>query len=103
MFARKAFFRLKSINLSSEFRQTFDTEVLPLLRSQKGFVGELTLENPGSLERIAISLWETRADAEAYDKAPYQQVLKILAKTIDGKPKIHTYDSVVLALDHRTA
>jgi hypothetical protein len=98
MFARKAFFRLKSISVSSEFKWTFDNEVLPLLCSQKGFIGELMLANPGSLERITTSLWESPADAAAYDKNVYPRVLKILSKTIDGKPKMHTFDEVIFTL-----
>lgn len=98
MFARKAFFRLKSINMASDFARTFESEVLPLLRQQKGFVDELTLANPGSLEKIAISIWERSADAEAYVLNAYPQVLKFLAKTIDGTPKIHTFEAVTSTL-----
>ncbi len=98
MFARKAFFRLKSISVSSEFKWTFDNEVLPLLCSQKGFIGELMLANPGSLERITTSLWESPADAAAYDKNVYPRVLKILSKTIDGTPKMHIFDEVIFTL-----
>lgn len=98
MFARKAFFRLKSISVSSEFQWTFDNEVLPLLCSQKGFIGELMLANPGSLERITTSLWESPEDAAAYDKNVYARVLKILSKTIDGIPKMHTFDRVTFTL-----
>ncbi|HUK43050.1 MAG TPA: hypothetical protein VLW48_01270 [Candidatus Bathyarchaeia archaeon] len=98
MFARKAFFRLKSISVSSEFQCTFDNEILPLLSSQKGFIGELMLANPGSLERITTSLWESAADAERYQANVYSRVLKILSKTIDGTPKIHTFDQVVFTL-----
>ena len=98
MFARKAFFRLKSISVSSEFKRTFNDEVLPLLRSQKGFVGELMLANPGSLQRITTSLWESEADAESYDKHVYKQVLKILSRTVAGFPEIRTYDEVTFSL-----
>jgi hypothetical protein len=98
MFARKAFFRLKSISVSSEFKWTFDNEVLPLLCSQKGFLGELMLANPGSLERITTSLWESADDAAVYDKDVYPRVLKILSKTIDGTPKMRTFDEVIFTL-----
>jgi heme-degrading monooxygenase HmoA len=101
MFARKAFFRLKSISVSSEFAETFDREILPLLRSQQGFIGELLLANPGSLERITTSLWESAADADRYKATVYPQVLKILSKTIDGAPKIHTFDEVIFTLHNR--
>jgi len=98
MFARNTSFRMKSLSMSGDFLRSFEEELLPLLRRQQGFVGELLLANPGSLERIAISLWESRADAEAYNVNIYPQLVKILAKTIDGRPEIQTFDNVSLKL-----
>jgi hypothetical protein len=103
MYARNAHFRVKSINMAAEFAQTLENEVLPLLRKQEGFKGEITLSNPGNLERISMSLWENKSQAEAYDANVYPQVLKILAKVIDGTPKIRTFEAVALNLDHGTA
>jgi heme-degrading monooxygenase HmoA len=103
MFARKAFFRLKSISMSLDFRQAFDNEVLPLMRRQKGFVGLVMLANPGSLERITTSLWRSAADADSYDEHAYQQVLKILSRTVEGFPKIRTYDEVTFTLHNGVA
>jgi heme-degrading monooxygenase HmoA len=100
MFARNAHFRLKSLALAAEFARTFENEILPLLRTQAGFNGEITLSNPGSLEQIAISLWENKDDAEAYNADLYPQILQILAKLIVGTPKIRTYEAVTLSLDH---
>jgi hypothetical protein len=99
MYARNAHFRVKSLDLAAEFAQTLENEILPLLRKQKGFKGEITLSNPGNLERISISLWETHEDAEAYDANVYSQVLKLLAKVIDGAPKIRTFEAVALNID----
>ena len=103
MFARNAHFRVRSLNMAAEFSQTLENEVLPLLRKQKGFKGEITLSNPGNLERISISLWENKSNAEAYDANVYAQVLKILSKVIDGKPKIRTFEAVTLNLDGTAA
>jgi hypothetical protein len=102
MFARNAHFRVKSINMAAEFSRTFENDILPLLRKQEGFKGEITLSNPGSLERIAISLWENKNQAEAYNANVYPQVLKILGKVIDGTPKIRIFEAVTLNLDHGT-
>ena len=93
MFARNASFRLKSTDMSSDFARAFENDVLPLLQRQKGFVDELKLANPGSLDRVAISLWESKADAQAYEVNTYPQVLRLLAKTIDGTPKIRTFEA----------
>ena len=60
MFARNAHFRVKSLDMAADFSRTLENEILPLLRKQEGFSGEITLSNPGNLERISISLWETR-------------------------------------------
>ena len=102
MFARNAHFRVKSINMAAEFARTFENEILPILRKQEGFRGEITLSNPGSLEQIAISLWENKSDAEAYNTNFYPQVLKILAPVIDGTPRIRTYEAVTLDIGHGT-
>lgn len=100
MFARNAHFRMKSLAMAAEFARTFENEILPLLRKQKGFKGEITFSNPGSLEHIAISLWENQNHAEAYQTDVYPQVLKILSSVINGTPKIRTYEAVTLNLDH---
>ena len=93
MFARTVSIHLKS-NMLSDYNRTFEKDILPLLRKQKGFRDEITLSNPSSLDAIAISLWETRADAEAYNTSTYPEVLKTLARMIDGTPKVQTFEAV---------
>ena len=93
MFARNVSIHLKS-NMLSDYTRTFENDVLPLLRKQKGFRDEITLSNPSSLDAIAISLWETRADAEAYNTSTYPEVLKTLSRMIDGTPKVQTFEAV---------
>ena len=41
------------------------------------------MSNPGSLDVIAISLWESKANAEAYNTNTYQEVLKHFSRMID--------------------
>ena len=93
MFARNVSFRLKS-NMLSDYARTFEKEILPLLRKQKGFKDEITLSNPGSQDAIAISLWESKANAEAYNTNTYPEVLRTLGRTIDGTPKVQTFEAV---------
>jgi hypothetical protein len=68
------------------------TEVIPLLRKQKGFQDEITLVAPGGLEAIGISLWDEKENAEAYSRTTYQDVQKALAKVVEGTPQVHTYE-----------
>ena len=92
MFARNVSIHLKS-NALSDYTRTFENDVLPLLRKQKGFKDEITLSNPGSLDVIAISLWDSKANAEAYNTNTYPEVLKTFARMIDETPKVQTFES----------
>jgi hypothetical protein len=93
MFARNVSIHLKS-NMLSDYTRTFEKDVLPMLRKQNGFKDEITLSNPGSVDVIAISLWENKANAEAYNTNAYPEVLKTLARMIDGTPKVQTFEDV---------
>lgn len=94
MYARHVSIHLKS-NMLSDYNRTFENEVLPLLRKQNGFKDEITLSNPGNSDVIAISLWEDKANAEAYNAQTYPQVLTTLSKLIDGTPKVQTFEAVM--------
>ena len=100
MFSRHVSIHLKS-NMLSDYTQTFENDVLPLLRKQNGFKDEITFAGPGGVDVTAISLWENKADAEAYNTNTYPQVLKTLARFIEGTPKVHTSD-VVTSTFHKT-
>jgi heme-degrading monooxygenase HmoA len=89
MFARNVSIRLKS-NMLSDYTRTFEKEVLPLLRKQNGFKDEITFASSGSTEVTAISLWDNKASAEAYNTKAYPEVLKTLGKFIEGTPKVQT-------------
>jgi len=93
MFARNVSFRLRS-NTQSDYTRTFENEILPLLRKQAGFKEEIALSNPGSQEAVAISLWDSKAHADAVNTNHYPEVLRTLAKMIDGTPKVQTFEAV---------
>ena len=93
MFARNVCIHLKS-NALSDYTRSFENDILPLLRKQKGFKDEITLSNPGSLDVIAVSLWDSKANAEAYNANTYPEVLKTFARMIDGTPKVQTFEAV---------
>jgi len=101
MFARNVSIHLKS-NMLSDYTQTFEHDVLPLLRKQQGFKDELTFAGPGVADVTAISLWENKTDAEAYNTNTYPQVLKTMARFIEGTPKVQTSD-VVTSTFHEIA
>ena len=93
MYARNVTFRIKA-NMQPDYTHAFENQILPLLRKQKGFKEEITLCNPNSPEAVSISLWEHKSDADDYNTRVYPEVLKTLAKTIDGTPRVQTFETV---------
>jgi heme-degrading monooxygenase HmoA len=92
MFARHVTMQLKP-NMEKEFPVTFEKEILPLLRKQKGFLDELLLVTPEKREMVAISLWETKEYAEAYNRELYPQIEKIVARFIEGFPVVKKFEA----------
>ena len=94
MYARNVTFKIKP-NMQPDYTHAFETQILPLLQKQKGFKEEITLCSPGSQEAVSISLWERKSDADEYNVHTYPEVLKTLAKTVDGTPRVQTFETVI--------
>ena len=101
MFARNVSIHLKA-NMLPDYTRAFEKDVLPLLRKQHGFRDEITFAGQGGVDVTAISLWENKADAETYNTKAYPDVLKTLARFIEGTPKVHSFD-VVSSTFHKIA
>ena len=101
MFARNVSMHLKP-NTLDEFTRTFEKDVVPVLRQQKGFKDEITFSIPGGTDVIAISLWDSKENAEAYNTNTYPQVLKVLDRVVDGAPKVRTSE-VIHSTFHKIA
>lgn len=91
MFARKVSLQLKP-NSVAEFTQTIEKDIIPLLRKQQGFQDEIAFVIPGGTEAMAISLWDHKEHAEAYQRGTYPAVLRALAGVVEGTPQVHTYE-----------
>ena len=90
-FARNVHFQIKN-GKEQEFAGLFEKDVLPMLRKQDGFLEEVTLVNPKGAH--AISLWDNRQSADAYQTGTYPQVLAKLTTVIEGTPTVETYENV---------
>jgi heme-degrading monooxygenase HmoA len=91
MYARRVSVELKP-NTKADFTNKLQAEIIPLLRKQKGFLDEITFVNPAGKEAFAVSLWDTKENAEAYNRGSYLEVTKILATLVDGTPQVQTYE-----------
>jgi heme-degrading monooxygenase HmoA len=91
MFARTVSMHLKP-NARTEFTQLLESIIIPTLRKQKGFQDEITLVGSDGTKVTAISLWDSKEDAESYNRVSYPGVLKSLVKIIEGIPVVRTAD-----------
>ena len=79
-------------NSAAELTRRLDKEIIPLLRKQKGFQDEITFVTTGGKDAFGISLWDRTEDADAYSRATYPEVAKLLASFVEGTPQVETYE-----------
>jgi heme-degrading monooxygenase HmoA len=79
-------------NSAAELTRRFETEIIPLLRKQKGFQDEINFVTTGGKEAFAISLWDRTEDAEAYSRGTYPDVVKLLTTVVEGTPRVETFE-----------
>ncbi len=91
MYTRNVTMKLKA-DSAPELAGVIENEILPLLRKQQGFRDEITFVAPERSEAVAISFWETKENAEAYNRTGYPELLKTLAKVVVGTPKVETFE-----------
>ena len=101
MFIRNVTMKLKA-NSATEFNTLIENEILPLLRKQVGFKDEISFVAPERSEAVAISFWETKENLETYNSTTYPELLKILAKVVEGTPKVETFELATSTL-HKLA
>jgi heme-degrading monooxygenase HmoA len=87
MFTRHVIMNLKP-NTTTPFADVIEGKVLPLLRKQKGFRDLITFLALDRSEAIAISFWDTKEAAEAYNASGYPEVLKTLSNLVEGTPSL---------------
>ena len=93
MFGRQVTMKLKA-NAAAELTRIAESEIIPILRRQKGFRDETIFVAGDRTEAIANSFWDTAEDAEAYSQTGYPEVLRTLANTIEGIPTVKTFNIV---------
>ena len=101
MFGRQVTMKLKP-NSAAELTRIAENEIIPILRRQKGFRDETTFIAPERSEAIASSFWDTKEDAETYNRTGYPEVLKTLSNVIDGTPTVRTFEAAYSTF-HRSA
>jgi quinol monooxygenase YgiN len=77
---------------AAELTRTVENKVVPFLRTQIGFIDEVTMfsdMNPNLI--LAISFWKSKDDAERYHQEQYDLVTEALGQVLESPPTIHTF------------
>ena len=98
MFARKVCVSLKP-NALTRFTSLMESELLPWLRTQEGFLDLITLAAPDGIEVQAISFWERDSNAQSDSGGYPERVLGILEALLDGSPYGKTFEVVTSTLE----
>jgi quinol monooxygenase YgiN len=97
-FVRIGQFRAKR-ELVGELRDTYERDAIPAIRAAAGNISAALLQqHDADDEFLAITVWSTRADAEAYDASG--QAAAMVAKikhAFAGPPTLRTYDAYGIA------
>jgi quinol monooxygenase YgiN len=77
----------------ARIQRQIENHVLPILRNQPGFVDLLVLSSEDEPERaISFSLWKSKAEAERYHQAHYQQIIDTLRPLLRDEPSVEFYN-----------
>jgi heme-degrading monooxygenase HmoA len=99
MFTRQVTMKFKPT--APELAGIIENQILPVLRKQKGFRDELAFLSQERLEGVSITLWDTKEDAENYNRVGYPELLKALSGSIEGTPTVKTFEVTNHTLQNR--
>ena len=82
-----------------EWTQIYQRDIVPVIASQKGFKGVYLFIDHSTGDGISLTLWDSEADAEAYDRSgTYQAQVEKLRQFFTATPSLKTYETAVQAL-----
>ena len=86
MFARAVNIQFQSGKLDEGIRLVHDS-IVPVLKEQKGFKGQLLLTQHDTGKAISINLWETEGDLTTFETSPrYRELMGKLGGVLAGSP-----------------
>jgi len=80
-----------------EFTRALHGDVLPALKMQDGFRGEVVFPE-GDAKVSILSFWDTKEQADGYDTAAHPG-MKTLEHVLAGPPEVHTCAAISSAFD----
>lgn len=75
-----------------DFLKTFNSLVLPLLKQQDGFVDEILLFEDGTNTGIALSLWNSRKEAEQYQNNVLEKTKSFVEHLLESNVTVRSFE-----------
>jgi heme-degrading monooxygenase HmoA len=74
----------------SEFKSALNNEFLPRIQAQPGFIDNIESLDPATGQFCCMTLWNSAADVENYDKGLFREVAKNLQPVMTSGPTVQT-------------
>jgi heme-degrading monooxygenase HmoA len=102
MFTRVVEITAKS-GKAKELTSLFHEKIVPILKKQAGFVDETLLVSDTDPHRFsAMSFWNSREDAERYNRDQYPAVHTMVRSLLESDPVVRTFN-VDSSITHKIA
>lgn len=77
----------------NDFVKAWNSQILPLLKKQNGFVDEILLfENRTPQGCVGLSFWNTREEGERYQRDAFPRAKGFVEQLITGNPAVRGFD-----------
>ena len=78
---------------SNDLETTFNEKILPILQKQRGFQDEIVLLSDADPDRaLGISFWDTKEDAERYQREQFPTIHDSIRHLLEGEPIVRTFN-----------
>jgi heme-degrading monooxygenase HmoA len=77
---------------TEEFVKVWNSQILPLLKKQDGFVDEILLLEEGSKAPCGLSFWKSREQCERYQGEGFAQAKNFVQHLMHGSPKTRGFE-----------
>jgi len=92
MFTRTVEVTTKS-GKAKELSNIINDKVVPILKEQIGFLDETVLVSDTEPNRVlAISFWNTKEDAERYQREQYPAIHVMIRQLLETEPVVRTFN-----------
>jgi len=92
MYARAVSIQFQPGKVDEAIRIVQDS-IVPAMKGQKGFKGQLLLTQKDTGKAISLNLWETEADLTTFETSPlYKELLGKLGNLLAGPPVGERYE-----------